>query len=108
MNPDCSAGSLLPAGPHGERTAAPRLFHTILHQLPCHYFLISINNAAGMLSLALNTQQLSWESPRVMLSVHKAPFLKHAATQLQCTKTDAQPINRNQLKTNKNIICVVS
>lgn len=32
-----------------------------------------------MLSPALNTQQLSWESPGEMLSVHKAPFLKHNA-----------------------------
>uniref|UniRef100_A0A8C9LBL9 RING finger protein 113A n=1 Tax=Pavo cristatus TaxID=9049 RepID=A0A8C9LBL9_PAVCR len=44
VDPHCSPGSLLPAGPHGEGAAALRLFQTTLHQLPCHYFLISINN----------------------------------------------------------------
>lgn len=60
------------------------LFQTRLDRLPCNYFVIYINNAADVLLLALNTQQLSWgtrclpcESPHTKSLVDKAHFPRH-------------------------------
>lgn len=59
-------------------------FRTRLGRLPCNYSVIYVNNAADVLLLALNTQQLSWgtrclpgESPHTMSLVDKARFPSH-------------------------------